>query len=124
MITHQSFAGKWRNERGSVVTLKVNGTQLSGTYQTAAGSPKLTDQFEVVGVVYGELVSFSVAWVEFGTLTAWIGRLDPETDTISTLWHMVRSHSTGFDEKGTKITVPVELWNAFATQASRFTRLE
>ncbi len=119
----RTIEGTWVNERGSTVTLRRTGPHLTGTYRTAVGHPAATDGFEVIGTTNGDLVTFAVAWVGFGSLTTWTGRYDPATDTIDTLWHLVRSTTTGFDEAGRAVVTPVELWNAFTTQASRFSRI-
>jgi hypothetical protein len=115
--------GTWANDRGSTITLKLDGSRISGSYRTAVGNPSAADLFEVIGVANGDLVSFCVAWTGFNSLTSWTGRYDPSTDTIHTLWHLARTHIPGHDETGAKVAIPVEIWNAFTTQASRFTRV-
>lgn len=114
--------GTWVNENGSLAVFQSDGSRLSGTYRTAKGRPQPTDTFDLVGLINGNLISFCVAWTNFDSMTAWVGRYDPESDTISTLWHLVRSSDMLRDENGNISTTAVPLWKAFSTQASLFTR--
>ena len=114
--------GRWSNERGSTLTLVVNGNVLGGHYATAVGNPDPKDAFAVHGIVAGHLLSFAVAWQGHDSLTAWTGRYEPDTDSIHTLWHLVRSHVTANDATGAKVRNAVDLWSAFTTQASVFRR--
>lgn len=124
MMGIKRIDGSWKNERGSIVVLRSVGSQLNGTYRTAGGKPSFSHEFDLVGVTNGDLISFSVAWIGFDSLTTWVGRYEQDSDTIYTLWHLVRSHDDACDETGVRIRAPVELWKAFNTQASRFTRMD
>lgn len=119
----KSVAGQWRNERGSVLILRVEGTQLSGSYRTAVGNPDPRDDYPVSGIVHGDLLAFSVAWIGHDSLTSWTGRHEAGEDRLRTLWHLVRSHTTTIDPLTlTPNRHPVAIWGAFTTQASVFDR--
>ena len=74
------FSGKWYNQRGSEMDLIVNGSLITGTYKTKVGSPDDKDLFYLMGFVTGDLISFTVNFGKFGTLTAWSGQVAKEGD--------------------------------------------
>lgn len=124
MPPNAAIAGHWRNERGSTLVLRVDGSTLNGTYRTAVGNADPIDDYALSGLIAGNLLTFSVLWAGSDSLTSWTGRYEPNDDRIHTLWHLVRSHaSTTDDATGARIRKRVDVWGAFTTQASIFTRL-
>jgi hypothetical protein len=86
------FDGTWENQMGSVMSLQVNGTDVTGTYTSASsgqghGGP-ITGPLK--GYAKGDLISFLVLWPT-GSQTAWTGQMTDEEgpDRIETLWHLV-----------------------------------
>lgn len=81
--------GHWVNEAGSAVTLtvKTDGS-LTGHYQTELGSPDAATKFPLTGWAQGDVLSFSVSFTDFGSITSWSGQLteDDSGPFIRTLW--------------------------------------
>jgi hypothetical protein len=74
------FSGKWYNQRGSEMDLIVNGSIITGTYKTKVGSPDEHDLFYLTGFATEDLISFTVNFGHFGTLTSWAGQYAKEKD--------------------------------------------
>jgi hypothetical protein len=72
------FSGTWYNQRGSEMNLIVNGSIVSGTYKTKVGSPDDKDLFYLTGFATGDLISFTVNFGKFDTLTSWAGQFAKE----------------------------------------------
>lgn len=116
------FTGTWYNQLGSSMTIKVARGSVSGTYHTGVGEPKPEDAFDIVGLVYDDLISFIVRWKnatkDFGSMTAWVGQMtkddDGQADRVDTLWHLVRNVP---DEDE-----PKKLWGSVVAGADRFRR--
>lgn len=52
------------------MTLNVTSTgNVTGKYSTAVGAPGTTEEFDLVGSVSGDLISFAVDFGKYGTLT-------------------------------------------------------
>lgn len=116
--------GEWENERGSRLSLKVDGFCLRGTYRTAVGTPDKHDEFVVVGQVVGNVLGFVVAWSGHESLTSWAGRYDAEYDRIHTLWLLVNAATWPFDPiRQERVRVETQLWESFRTQQSVFKRV-
>lgn len=84
------FAGSWCNQMGSTMELVVEGTSVTGSYESLSKSEAPPVVGEVKGYTTGDLISFVVLWG--GSITAWVGQMtDEDTDTpkIRTLWQMV-----------------------------------
>ncbi len=83
-----NFNGVWKNELGSIMTLKVQGNIISGSYKTAeSGGGGPLPPHPLVGCVDGNLISFTVNWIDKAAITAWVGQLTDATG-IFTLWQM------------------------------------
>src|SRR5205085_54806 len=116
------FSGKWYNQLGSSMNLKIANGVVSGTYSTAVGAPDPKDEFEIRGIVADDLISFIVGWrnqtVDYRSMTAWVGQLtkddDAVTDRLETLWHLAKNIPDA-DE-------PAMLWGTVRTGADRFRR--
>ena len=119
--TESLFNGKWRNERGSEMVLRLSRGKVTGTYVTQIGDKRaLSKSRPLVGQAHLDVIGFVVAWPEVGSLTSWAGRLvikRGRSDSIHTVWHLVRP---------SKLDSPadrVELWASFLTNSSVFRRI-
>lgn len=98
--------GSWENQLGSTLTINSvdpNTGLVTGTYQSPSGTTG--EQFPLIGwtnkapVQPGKdnatLVSFSVRWGSYGSITSWSGLCREENGlaTIQALWHLARSNS-------------------------------
>jgi hypothetical protein len=112
-----NFAGKWVNELGSEMTLSVTPTgEVSGTYRTAVGAPGGSEKFDLRGFASGDLLSFTVNFGKYGTLTSWVGQHtdDGQGAIIKSLWILARNIEDP-DEPG-------QLWGSVLTGYNNFTR--
>lgn len=85
--------GTWRNERGSeLVITSVTGGLLRGTFQSAVGRVDSSARFDLVGVVRGDVVGFSVDFGPVGSVASWAGQVEerPGETRLVTQWHLVR----------------------------------
>lgn len=83
--------GIWFNEHGSLLDLRVSEQgDLTGTFRSATGLPKGTEDVSVTGFTSGHLVSFVANFGLHGSLTAWTGHVVGEgSDSLMELsWHM------------------------------------
>ena len=96
--TADSLTGTWVNELGSTMTLTVDadGT-VTGSYTSAVGD---TTTYPLQGQAAADTIVFTVAFTATGSLTAWAGHYNANTDNIDTLWHLVAQPDQG------------ELWDA------------
>lgn len=111
------FEGRWENELGSEVELSISGNRLSGVYRTNVGSPEPTEEFDLCGFVTGDVISFTVNFGKYGSLTAWVGQhteIRPGEYTINTLWHLAKN-VPDHDE-------PKDLWSAVLAGGNSFHR--
>jgi hypothetical protein len=105
------FSGDWVNELQSVMHLTQTNSTLSGTYDSAVSASGGKTTGDLLGYVDGGLISFVVHWRDFQAITAWVGQIDPSSQTINTLWQM------------TKASDPVSEWASINAGADYFTRL-
>ena len=85
------LAGKWYNQHGSELDLRVGSDgQLTGTLRSGVGFPDPSEEFKVAGFVSGGLVGFTVSFPRYDSLTCWTGHCGTEDgrETIYALWHM------------------------------------
>ena len=111
-----SFGGTWRNELGSVMTLRVKGNVVTGRYTSKVSSSHKNVSGPISGFVNGYTVSFVVRW-PMPSLTAWVGQLATERgrEVIETLWQLTRQVENPEDA--------AELWNSVNCGADRFRRV-
>src|SRR5579864_8906572 len=85
-----SFAGVWKNEYKSTMTLTVTGNMLSGAYTSKVSGANKETRGTLTGYTNGDLISFVVRWDESASITAWVGHLVVEdgTEAIETLWQL------------------------------------
>jgi hypothetical protein len=110
------FAGTWKNELGSTMTLTVMKGEVRGTYRTAVGEPQNTEEFSLSGFAAGDLIVFCVNFGTYGSLTTWAGQhvVESGTEKICTLWHLARNV--------VDVHEPRHSWAAVLTGANTFTR--
>jgi len=112
-----NFNGKWVNELGSQMDLKVtNAGEVDGTYETAVGAPGKTESFDLRGFATGDMLSFTVNFGDYGSLTSWVGQHTDEGQgaVIKTIWILARN----VEDKDE----PTQLWGAVLTGYDNFTR--
>lgn len=111
------FEGFWNNHLGSQMELSVSGNNLSGVYRTNVGNPPPTEEFALVGFVTGDLITFTVNFGKYGSLTAWAGQhteIRSGEFEIKTLWHLSKNVADA-DE-------PKDLWSSILAGANSFVR--
>ncbi len=112
-----SAAGTWYNELGSKMELQVNGSSLTGTYQTAVGDA--TGIYLLVGSLDpapspgGQAIAWVVVWNnEYGnshSITAWSGQyqvIQGEEEIVS-LWLLTSEQMPNHDWKSTLVNQDV-----------------
>lgn len=112
-----NFNGKWRNELGSEMELSVDiAGAVTGTFRTGVGSPRPEEEFDLVGFVSGDLLSFTVNFGKYSSLTSWAGQhtIVGGAERIRTSWLLAKNVEDA-DE-------PASLWGAMLTGADTFRR--
>lgn len=111
------FNGIWRNELNSEMKLSVDAQgNVTGKYKTGVGSPGPTEEFNLVGFASGDLLSFTVNFGQYGSLTSWAGQHTVENgkEAIKSLWLLARNVKDPNE--------PNELWGAVLTGYDNFQR--
>ena len=108
------FSGPWANERGSVVHLSLSNGMLTGVYQTNLGQPDKSQRFPLTGFVQNHLITFTVNFAGYGSMTSWAGQLSEDSDGpyIRTLWHLTRDIEDTMED--------AHLWRSITAGASDF----
>ena len=112
-----NFNGKWRNDLRSEMDLNVDAAgAVTGIYRTAVGSPGNKEEFPLAGFATGDLLSFTVNFGKYGSLTSWAGQHTVEggAEKIRTMWLLARNVVESKEEK--------EMWGAILTGADTFRR--
>jgi hypothetical protein len=113
-----NFNGAWVNELGSKMNLSVTEDgKVYGIYQTAVGAPGNWEEFDLVGFASGDLISFTVNFGKYGSLTSWCGQHtdDPHGGAmIKTMWILAENVPDPQE--------PKNLWGAVLTGSNTFTR--
>jgi Avidin family len=114
-------SGIWQGEEGSIFALTVTGKSVSGSYQTAQGSPRLKDRFDVTGFTDGELIGFVVLWKndpeeDHHSVTSWAGRYgqDAKGEYIVAMWHLVHKYNDRLRNE------PTEEWDSFMSYSGKW----
>lgn len=115
-----TVAGNWYNELGSLMTLNVNASVLSGVYQTAVGNAQgiyaLTGGVDTLPSSGGQALGFAVAWInQYGSsnsVTTWSGQYQiiAGIEQINMLWLL------------TQETYPQSNWASTLINNDTFTR--
>lgn len=104
--TCNNFIGEWVNQRGSLLSIyEINNSNggIIGTFQANTGGngrkfpmygwinyqPVMKDQDNA------SIISFSVQWEEYGSITAWAGYCKEiqGVPTLTTLWNLVKANA-------------------------------
>lgn len=112
-----NFAGKWRNDLNSEMDLAVDAQgNVTGKYKTGVGSPNPTEEFDLVGFATGDLLSFTVNFGTYGSLTSWAGQHTSVggVEIIKSMWLLARNIDDANE--------PGKLWGAVLTGADNFRR--
>jgi hypothetical protein len=114
-VSRVSFAGRWRNELKSKMTLRVKGTAVTGRYTSHVSRSGKTVSGPITGYVNGYTIAFVVRWPT-PSITAWVGQLvrERKKDVIATLWQLTSEVENPGD--------PTELWNSVNSGADIFVR--
>lgn len=109
------FSGKWGNQLSSTMALTVNGSLVTGVYESAVSGGGGSIKGDLTGFVNGDLISFVVKWPS-ASITAWVGQLISEggREVIVTLWHMTTN--TPESEE------PTGIWKSVYAGTDRFHR--
>ncbi len=111
------FSGTWYNQHGSEMRLTVAADgKVTGTFHTGVGSPRPAEVFPLIGFVCGDLISFSVNFGKYQSLTAWTGQhaMEDGVETIETMWHL----AINIEERAEKDW----LWSGIRAGADTFHR--
>ena len=112
-----NFNGKWRNELHSEMDLVVDTAgSVTGTYRTGVGSPSPVEEFDLVGFASADLLSFTVNFGQYGSLTSWAGQhtVQGGAERIKTMWLLAKNVEDANE--------PASLWGAVLTGADTFRR--
>ena len=85
-----TWTGSWRNQYGSVVTLREDGGRVFGTFRTAlADSGFFGRDYDVVGTCQGDCIAFAFAGPtpKGDMVCAFTGGLRQRK--MQTVWHVV-----------------------------------
>lgn len=111
------FNGTWRNELGSEMQLAVDALgAVTGLYRTGVGAPGAVEEFPLVGFATEDLLSFTVNFGIYGSLTSWAGQhtVEAGAEVVKTLWLLAKNVKDP-DE-------PANLWGATLTGYNNFRR--
>lgn len=89
-----NFFGRWRNQHGSEMNLtEFEDGKIHGTFKTGVGAHEPGEVHELTGFVAGGLISFTVNFGKYNTLTSWTGQHNQHDgrDHIETMWHLART---------------------------------
>ncbi|MBA2749362.1 MAG: hypothetical protein H0U45_11635 [Tatlockia sp.] len=113
-----NFNGAWVNELGSRMDLLVaRDGKITGIYKTAVGSPGNLEGFDLLGFASGDLISFTVNFGKYGSLTSWCGQHTEDvagSTIIKTMWILAQNVPDPQE--------PNNLWGAVLTGSNNFTR--
>ena len=97
------------------LTVDAAGT-ATGVYRTGVGSPNPIEEFDLVGFATGDLLSFTVNFGQYASLTSWSGQhtIEAGAERIKTMWLLARNVEDANE--------PKNLWGAILTGADTFHR--
>ncbi len=121
------LSGDWFNELGSKMSLKVDGQDITGEYQTAVGNAEGIYDLSGRTNESNSILGFSVAWQNaYGdneSATAWSGQYHSDEDVIVTTWLLTDQTDDADDWKSTLVGKDVFQRQAPKEQAARQARL-
>lgn len=91
-----NFAGTWRNELNSEMKLTQRGSSLTGTYTSIVNNGgKPSAEGKLIGWVSGRIIAFSVNYVDFDSISSWVGQYVDRNASIETLWYLDQTVAVG-----------------------------
>lgn len=114
---HVDFSGKWHNQHGSEMYLTVSDSRsVTGSFHTAVGAPTPVEEFPLTGFVCSDLISRTVDFGTYQSLTAWTGQHTVENgvEKVETLWHLAVRIEDAAEKPW--------LWSEIRTGADTFVR--
>lgn len=119
---NSEFEGKWRNEYGSSMELKINGPDVRGHYTSLVSETGAAISGPVIGFQAGEILSFTVLWPSSpAKITTWVGQLvvdqskgEDDGEYLETLWQMIVNVND--------VRNPESLWTTIHAGSDRFRR--
>lgn len=113
-LKNPEFSGSWVNDRGSVVHLFPSNGLVNGFYQTNLGQPDMSQRFPLTGFIQGDLITFTVNFDGYGSMTSRAGQLseDQHGPFFRTLWHLTRDIADEMED--------ANLWRSITAGASNF----
>jgi|AAFX01.1.fsa_nt_gi avidin family protein len=110
-----NFAGVWKNQYGSKMTLTVSGSKLTGKYESAVSGGGAPITGDLCGFINGDVIAFTVNWPS-PAITAWVGQMvnDNGNDVIPTLWQMTMNIADANE--------PTGMWQSIYAGTDRFHR--
>jgi hypothetical protein len=112
-----NFNGIWHNELKSEMHLTVDAQgNVTGKYKTGKGAHGSHEEFDLVGFASGDLLSFTVNFGKYDSLTSWAGQhtKDHGIEVIKTLWLLARNVEDSLER--------TNLWGAVLTGYNNFHR--
>jgi len=113
------WTGTWENGLDSTMKLKVENGTVSGTYRTEVGAPGNFEEFEMIGTTTGDLISWTVNWGRYGSITSWVGQHTADAgggnERIVALWQLVKNVAEGVEKEN--------IWGSVLTGAGTFSRI-
>jgi len=89
-----NFTGTWRNELNSTMELSQTASSLTGTYKSYVNKGKKPSaEGPVIGFANGNLIAFSVNYVNFSSISSWVGT--HYGGKIETLWYLDQTVAHG-----------------------------
>jgi hypothetical protein len=111
-----SVSGNWYNELGSVMSLSLEGSSITGTYQTAVGDAngiyQLVGRIDIDGdpSVTGQAIGWVVLWSNDAngsshSITVWSGQYQiiDGVEEIEALWLLTSETPVDYDWTATQI---------------------
>ena len=116
--SNSPFAGRWRNQRGSVMDVRVGDDDtIEGTFRTLVGTDHPERAHHLVGYVIGDAVTFCVDFRPHGSVAAWTGHHTvghDGVDHLTTAWHLAQPARVAEEARS--------LWRGLLTGADEFVR--
>ena len=113
-----NFSGKWKNNLKSDMDIAVDASgKVTGKYRTGVGNPTPAEEFDLVGFATGDLLSFTVNFGQYGSLTSWVGQHTKDAqgaEQIKTMWLLSKNITDPDEDAG--------LWGSVLTGADLFFR--
>jgi hypothetical protein len=102
-----NLSGVWHNQHGSEMQIEVGEDgSITGSFRSGTGLPGPRERFPLTGHLAGDLISITVDFGKYDSMTSWTGHhgIEDGERTIYAMWHMaVRLRRKGHDQLWTGI---------------------